>query len=264
MGFCTFLVPRVHPAFAGFAFLVLSAGLKPGWAQLSSPSGGNGKALSPLAATAPVVSLSSPRFDWNPALRQSLLFLGIQHGYRIADQPNTRAALKGPFLRDYVDSVAGLRGWDDGDSVLANYVGHPMQGAVTGYIQVQNDPARRAVQFGDSAYWQSRWRAFAFSAVYSTQYELGPLGEGAIGNVGKTPGTKGAVDLVITPTLGVAWMVTEDALDKYLVERFERKFRNPVARLVLRSSINPSRSMANMLRGRVPWHRDSRGGVREP
>lgn len=264
MGFCR--VHRVHPAFAGLALLVACASLKPGWAQDSR----NGHLLPtppppPLSPLPPVAAKSGNQFAWRPAMTQSLLFLGIQHGYRIGDQANTRAALKGPFVRDYFDSVAGIRGWDDGDSVLANYVGHPMQGAVTGYIQVQNDPSRRAVEFGDgSAYWRSRWRAFLFSAAYSTQYEMGPLGEAAIGNVGKTPGTKGAVDLVITPTLGVAWMVTEDALDKYLVQSFERRVRNPVARLVVRASINPSRSMANLLRGKAPWHRDSRGGVREP
>lgn len=260
MGICTLAVRRLRPAFATFLLTVNAA-----YAQELTGSGSSSHAHEATVASPPPVTAQTAKFQWRPAFAQSLLFLGIQHGYRIADQPNTRAGLRGPFLRDYFDSVKGIQGWDDGDSVLANYVGHPMQGAVTGYIQVQNDPALRAVEFGEgSAYWQSRWRAFLYSAAYSTQYEIGPLGEAAIGNVGRTPGTKGAVDLVITPTLGMAWMVTEDALDRYLVRAFERKFQNPFARLVLRASINPSRSMSNLLRFRVPWHRDSRGGVREP
>ena len=263
MDFSTLLVRTIHPAFAGLLGIALVSGsLTPGWAQ-ETPSAGSGSSSAGGLAP-PLIAKTDTRFEWRPALTQSLFFLGIQHGFRLADQANTRSGLKGPFFRDYVDSVAGLRGWDDGDSALANYVGHPMQGAVTGYIQVQNDrPRLRAAEFGGAAYWESRWRAFLFSAAYSTQYEVGPLGEAAIGNVGRQPGTKGAVDLVITPTLGMAWMVTEDALDKYLVSAFERRVKNPVARLVLRSSVNPSRSMANLLRLKVPWHRDSRGGVRD-
>lgn len=202
-------------------------------------------------------------FDWRPAFKQSLWFLSIQQGYRVALQPDTRAALKGPYLRDWLTSVSNLRGWDDGDTVMANYVGHPMEGAIAGYIQVQNDPRYRKVRFGDEGYWRSRLRAFTWASIYSTNYELGPLGDGAIGNLGMTPGTKGAVDLVITPTLGIGWMVTEDALDRHLIARIERNWRHPVARMMVRSWLNPSRSMANVLRGRWPWYRDDRGGLRE-
>jgi hypothetical protein len=172
--------------------------------------------------------------------------------------------LKGPYLRDWMTSVSNIRGWDDGDTVMANYVAHPMEGAIAGYIQVQNDPKYRKVRFGDEGYWRSRLRAFVWSSIYSTNYELGPLGDAAIGNLGMNPaGGKGAVDLVITPTLGMGWMLTEDALDRHLISRIERNWRNPVGRLMVRSWLNPSRSMANVLRGRWPWHRDDRGGVRE-
>ncbi|HBY63576.1 MAG TPA: hypothetical protein DEH78_27440 [Solibacterales bacterium] len=201
-------------------------------------------------------------FQWKSALAQSGLFLGIQHAYRFSDQPYTREAMRGPFLKDYWRSITGLRGWDDGDSVLANYVGHPMEGAVAGYIYVHNSPRSLRQEFGmNSAYWSSRLRAMGFAALYSTQYELGPLGEGALGNVGMTRGTKGAVDLVITPTLGMAWMVTEDALDKQLIERLESKTGNAYVKMILRTGLNPSRTFANLLRFRVPWYRDTRAGV---
>jgi hypothetical protein len=203
----------------------------------------------------------STSFNWQPAFRQSLTFLTIQQGFRIATQSGTREELKGPYFRDWFTSVTNLRGWDDGDSVMANYVAHPMEGAIAAYIQVQNDPRYRKVQFGDDGYWRSRFKAFVWSAVYSTNYELGPLGDGAIGNVGKQAGTKGAVDLVVTPTVGMGWMMTEDVLDRHLIARIERKIHSPAARLLMRSWLNPSRSMANVLRGRWPWYRDDRGGV---
>lgn len=39
-------------------------------------------------------------FAWGPALKQSAIFLGIQHGFRVGFQSGTREQLKGPFLRD--------------------------------------------------------------------------------------------------------------------------------------------------------------------
>ena len=206
---------------------------------------------------------SGSGFQLTPALKQSLSFLFIQQAYRVAMQPQTRQELKGPYLRDWFTSVSNLRGWDDGDTVMANYVGHPMEGAIAGYIQVQNDPKAQRLRFGDEGYWSSRWRAFLWSAAFSTNYELGPLGDGAIGNVGRQPGTKGVVDLVVTPTLGMGWMMTEDALDRHLIAPLERKVRHPTARLMFRAWLNPSRSMANVLRGRWPWHRDDRPGIRD-
>ena len=184
-----------------------------------------------------------------------------QQGFRIAFQTDTRRELKGPYFNDWLTSVANLQGWDDGDSVRTNYVGHGMEGAIAGYIRVQNDRRYRKVRFGDEGYWKSRFRAFVFSAVYSTNYELGPLGDGAIGNVGKTPGTKGAVDLVMTPTVGMGWMMTEDMLDRHFIARFEHKVHNRAARMMMRSWLNPSRSMSNMLRGKWPWYRDDRGDL---
>lgn len=203
-------------------------------------------------------STSSTTFQWQPAFRQSLTFLSMQQTFRVALQPDTRAQLKGPYLRDWLTSVSNLRGWDDGDTVMANYVAHPMQGAITGYIQVQNDPKYREARFADDGYWRSRLRAFLWSSIYSTNYELGPLGDAAIGNLGLPPNSKGAVDLVVTPTLGMGWMMTEDALDRHLIAKLEQRWQHPVPRMLLRAWLNPSRSMANVLRGRWPWFRDDR------
>jgi len=198
-------------------------------------------------------------FQWKPALLQSGLFLGIQHGFRIATEPSSRANLKGPFFADYLTSASALRGWKDGDPYIVNYVGHPMMGAVTGYIYVQNDPRAKGQVFGRSpGYWKSRLRAMAFSAAYSVQFELGPISESTIGNVGLDGRGHGAVDLVITPVLGMAWQTTEDAMDRLVVEPLERRVKNRVARLALRSGLNPSRSFSNALRFKVPWYRDTR------
>lgn len=211
-------------------------------------------------------------FAWKPAIEQSLLFLGVRHGVRIATEPRTRSELGGPLLEDYFRSVGNLGGWDDGDPFHINYVAHPLQGSVSGFIQIQNDPKGMRQKFSLSKdYWQSRLKAMGWSAASSVQWELGPISEAMIGNVGlpdtnrkkKRPGWPrnggmGFVDLVVTPTLGTAELVAEDALDRYVVRWVERRTGNRFLRATARSAINPARSFANILRFKKPWHRDFR------
>jgi hypothetical protein len=217
------------------------------------------------AEDAPPAGSEPSGFQWKPALLQSGMFVGIQHGFRIATEDATRAEMSGPFFRDWFKSVRNIRGWDDGDPFIVNYVGHPMMGAVTGFIQVQNDPRYKRSTFGrNSHYWKSRLRALAFSAAYSTQFELGPISEASIGNVQMHPPENGMCDLVVTPTVGLGWQIAEDALDRMLVRRIESSTDAVWVRIVARGFLNPARSFANLLRGKPPWYRDDRGGVRLP
>ncbi len=200
--------------------------------------------------------------QWRNLMKQSSLFLGIQHGFRLATEPGTRANLGGPFLKGYYNSLASLHGWSDGDPFYVNYVGHPMQGAVTGFIWAQNDGRYRKLEFGNNAdYWRSRARATVFSWIYSTQFEIGPLSEASIGKIQSRYPQQGFVDHAATPVIGLAWQVTEDFLDRFVIRRFEDRVTNHWARMMMRGWLNPSRSFANMMRGKEPWHRDSRAGI---
>ena len=140
-------------------------------------------------------------------------------------QSKTRKHLGGPFWPDYVYSLEGLHGWNDGNPAITNYVGHPMMGAITGFIQIQNDPGGIALgwQPENPAYWKSRFKALGWAAAYSTSYELAPWGEAGIGNVGYDRGTMGYIDLVITPLAGFGMIVLEDYLDDAVIKRLERK-----------------------------------------
>ena len=194
-------------------------------------------------------------FRWKAATEQTLLFLSIQHGYAFT-QPKTRRDLSGPFFRDYFRSVASIGKWGDGGRFFTNYVAHPMEGALLGFIWVQNDPKGKAAPFGRTkAYLQSRTKALAWSAVWSTQFELGPVSQASIGNVG-LHGKQTWVDIVVTPTVGTAWLVAEDALDRFVVRRIERRTDNRFVRIVVRMLFNPIRSSANLLRFEKPWRRD--------
>lgn len=237
---------------------------------MALPALGASTLLAEPAARAALLEAADPRsgFQWGPAIRQSAMFLGIQQSYMISQNRwYRREVFSGPFFKEWFESVRGIQGWDDGDPFFDNYIAHSMQGSLTGYIQVQNDPRGMRQEFGRSgAYWKSRLKAMAWNAAYSTQFEIGPISEASIGNLGKhtyrneatnrvTTGM-GMVDLVVTPFSGLGWMVMEDALDRYLIKRREQRDGRP--RHFLRVLLNPTRAAANVLRGRAPWHRDTR------
>lgn len=160
-------------------------------------------------------------------------------------------------------SVGNMHGWSDGDPFMVNYIGHPLQGSVASFIWVQNDAKKyRLAEFGKSRdYWKSRIRATAWSWAYSTQFELGPLSEASIGNVQNTWPQQGFVDHIITPSVGMGWTIAEDAIDKYVIQRFEDRYENTFARLMMRTWLNPGRTMANAMAFRAPWHRDTRDSI---
>ncbi len=223
-------------------------------------------------------------FHWKGLLLQSFGFDVVQNTARImtARQDDRHLLLNKPFWSDYWASLGqfNMRRWNDGDSIPVNYIGHPIEGAIAGYIEIQNDSRGRNLRMGDGkAYWKSRERAFWWSLVFSTQWEIGPFGETAIFNQGgftypiqcnKRPGTPdycelptskytnntGWVDFIITPIVGSLWLVGEDTVDRYITDPLvEHHPGNPSYDLV-RAALNPPRSLANILRGRYPWWRD--------
>lgn len=218
-------------------------------------------------APAPPVQFDSADnrgIEWGGLLADSTKFLLFQHAFRLATEVDTRKGLRGPFLQNYVNSVTNIHGWNDGDPFFVNYIDHPMEGSVAGYLEIAHDPRYRHAQFGRSSqYWKSRLRAMAFSAGYSLQFEIGPVSEASIGGIQRVPLKTGVVDWVITPTVGFGWMIGEDAIDKYFIQRFEIRTQNHAKRLLLRSIFNPTRSLSNMFQGKVPWHREDRPGVWE-
>lgn len=218
-------------------------------------------------------------YHWRGLIAQSLFFNVIENGFRSASDDQIRVLLANkPFWHDYVASIHqfNMRRWNDGDDFLVNYVGHPMQGAVSGFIEVQNDPAGRQQEISaTSAYWKSRFKAFLWATVFSTHSEISPLGEAGIGNEGgwtypihcrticTEPGTykkytnnTGWVDFTITPTVGTLWLLAEDTLDRFVSDRVQGGNTSRILPKILRGSLNPSRTMANALRFKAPWYRD--------
>lgn len=205
------------------------------------------------------------RFHWRAALIESGIFLGIQHGFRMM-QPKTTSELGGPFFRDWAKSVKNLHGWNDGDSPFTNNFAHSLQGGATGRIFINNSDRAKKLEFGKSKkYWESRMKALAWSAVWSTQFEFGPISEASLGNVGLREknghSTMAWTDLIMTPVVGTGVVIGEDAIDKYILKNWlERKSANRATNKIkfLRSILTPTTSFSNLLRGKAPWKRNDR------
>lgn len=209
------------------------------------------------------------RMHWRPMVIESALFNAFEDGGNVYTGYWYRyETLTGKWWDRYVASVQGWRWnrWSDNNPFLDDYVGHPMMGAITNSIWIQNEPRGMTLAFAKNGlYWRSRIRALAWSTFYSFEWKLGPTGEAAVGHNGdqfffdkgvRTNET-GWVELVTTPVGGFGWTIAEDYLDKHVVAKLEDKSRNPVL-LTMYNFLTPARGFANILRFRPPWYRDSR------
>ena len=212
----------------------------------------------------PLIKPSDQRiegFNWRKASRQALLYTGVMHAFRFSTEAGTRDSLNGPWFNNWMGSVSELRGWDDGDPFITNYVAHSIEGSIFGFIQQNNDPRYRNVVWGSGRdYWISRLRALSFSAVMSTQWKMGLASEASLGNV-QLHESPGLVDFVNTPTLGVCVMLGEDITDRYVITALENRTSNRVVLILARSFLNPSRSFANLMEFKEPWYRRTRVGL---
>ena len=214
--------------------------------------------LEPTAAeaVAPIASTGAPAsesVDWGDLFKQSLGFLVLEHSFRLMTDPTVRHSHE-PFFDGYLKSIGNLHGWADGDPFIVNYVGHPIQGAVAGFIWIQNDRKYQAAEIGrDRRYWKSRLRAAAFAWAYSEQFEIGPISEASIGATQARYPQQGFVDHVITPTVGLGWIIAEDSVDRYVALPLERRIGNPYLKMLLRSALNPAGAWLTF------WGETSRG-----
>jgi hypothetical protein len=225
----------------------------------AEPSSNAPQADSPVA---PAHEQRSERFQWKPALAQYGLEISIQHAWRFVHENGTVDAVAyGPWFHDWIDSIGETRGWDDGDGWHASFVGHTLNGGIYGFIEQQNDPLYRKVEWGDGRiYWMSRVRALAFAAAASTQWTLGPMSEASLGNV-QLHSSPGFIDLVNTPGLGIMEMMGEEMLDRYVIIPVENHTANPWFILVCRTLMNPARSFANLMAFKYGWTRETRPGI---
>lgn len=221
-------------------------------------------------------------FHWRRALTESATFLVIEQAYVVHTDFSWVVSENGiPFnhyWRDYMQSLSEWThsGWNDGDPNWFGYVGHPIQGALTGYIQIQNDPRSQKLVFSKTKeYWWSRFKAFLWNAAYSTEWNLGPVSEVTVEKYGtkdRPPWNYngsfpcshhcltgvGQIDVVMTPLGGSGWLVGEDFLDKFVIQRVEDRTQNHFLIDTFRTALNPVRAGANILHGEHPWYRASR------
>ena len=211
------------------------------------------------------------RFHWWPALREQTQYLLIETGWNLATNTHVYdATTHGHWFQNWINSVDGFKfsRWNDANPISDDYVGHPMMGAITMYIFIQNYPRGMSIEAQNTKeYWHSRLWGLFWSTIYSTEWKLGPISEASFGNTGrttyfdknagkKTNGT-GTVGLVVTPLGGWVWTLGEDFVDLHLIRAADAKTTNPLFLFVM-GFANPCRSFANLMRFKAPWYRDSR------
>jgi hypothetical protein len=254
---------------------------------IAAPQGGSIN-LAPLfsAMSRPALSAGvnsadagSTHYGTRGMLWQSLGFIGTENAFRLMTDHNMRRlTADAPYWHNYIASLKqwNMRRWWDGDDFLVDDVGHPMQGGVSSFIEIQNSPRQRDLRFGmNREYWRSRFLAMMWSTVFSTQQKIGPLGEAALGSDGAInyplncaypcrtykPGqpytnNTGWTDFIITPTVGTVWVLLEDFLDLEVSDRIQNAHPDAAFAKIVRGAINPCRTMANAMRWRKPWYRD--------
>jgi hypothetical protein len=211
------------------------------------------------------------KFHWRAALLEQAEDLTVEEVWNLSTNKWIWfATTHGHWFQDWIQADAGFRfsRWNDSNPVLDDYVGHPIMGAISMDIFVQNDPRGKTLQFENSkAYWHSRLWALLWSTIYSAEWKLGPVSEASFGNTGQhvyydhdakkwTNGT-GSVGLVVTPVGGWVWAIAEDYMDKIVIRRLDQRTSNPFY-LFSMSFLNPCRGFANLMRYRAPWYRDYR------
>jgi hypothetical protein len=229
-----------------------------------------------------VSAASRGGIHWAPLLRQWWLDLSIIQVERIGIEAKTRSQLNGKFFQEWFSDVAQYRYglWNDGDRFFTSYLGHPLQGAVIESIFWQNDDRVRFSEqdFHSAAYRKALLEAFAFAAFDAVQFKLGPVSEASIGHVGLPPHwwdqpyycnvahvychpRSGLNDLVMNEVGGTVLTIAFQWADKHVEIPIEKRTHNRAVIDTTRILSNPPQSLANLLRFRRPWFRDSRDGV---
>lgn len=255
-------------------------------ALLLVPHGADAQATDPAATWAPQLAEeddNATHYQWRGLIWQSIEFDIAENSFRIPSDYVMRDLLAHkPFWHDFLasDKQWNMGRFSDGDDFLVDDIGHPIQGAVSAYIEMQNSPTDSRIEWGDPGYVKSRFKGFLWATVFSTHEKISPAGEAGVGNDGGFtygnqchyictsatfgPGTTdtkytnntGWTDFVITPTVGMLWVLAEDVLDKKVSDRLTERYPDKPWVKFVRGGLNPSRSFANMLRWREPWYRD--------
>ena len=141
---------------------------------------------------------------------------------------------------------------DDGDRFFPNYIGHPMQGSVSAFIFANNSLSSKDLEFGlNKTYFKAKKNQFIFALIYSELFELGPISEASLGNIGYRKGKNSYIDHVLTPVLGIVWSIGEDAVYHYWIK--DVRERRPILGNLMLIGLNPTRALANALSLRYPW-----------
>jgi len=229
------------------------------------------------ALTAAQPAEPSGGIHWRSLIQQWWVNLVMEQTERIVKESKTREQLSGPFFQGWINTVSAYQfdRWDDNDKFVTSYLGHPAQGAIVAAIFWQNDDHVRFADqdFHSADYRKALLQTFLFVTFDAVQWKLGPLSEASIGHVGlpahwweadckqlniRCEPRTGMNDLVLNETGGLVMTIGFHWLDKHVQKRIEQRTHSRAVIDTTRILINPPQSIANIIRFRRPWLRDSR------
>lgn len=243
----------------------------------SAESSSRGNLLPVETPSTTQLKAAPAKWNWKASTLQAFEFTMFNHVWRAAWDPSLRYQLAHkPFFQDWFASYGGynLHRWGDGDDFVVNYVGHPLQGAVTSRTYLQNDPRSFVPISRNRNYWVPLGWSTLWAAVWQVEWKVGPFSETSFGNAGGweyVPGcgtelsclnnpkypkpptnNTGLTDWVSSPLIGAAWVMAEDTLDRYVVAPVARNHRIFGGR-ILRACLEPSRDFAALFAGKLVW-----------
>ena len=122
---------------------------------------------------------------WRSLLRDSMVMLLVQQTFRVTFEDSTRENLGGPFFKEWFESASTLCCWDDGDKTTTNYLFHPLMGSTSAFVFANSHRASQDTPIGaNSRYWKAKGAQGIYAFIYGLNFELGPLSEASLGNVG--------------------------------------------------------------------------------
>lgn len=150
----------------------------------------------PSAPSPPVLPVRPPvpeHVDWTGLGESSFRLLAVMHGFRWLTEAGTRGSEVG-LGSGYSSSVLNLHIWQ------------------------LNDPRYNQAEFGGAV---PTGRANFAPPLSPGRLASGLASEAFIGHKQRDFPQQSFVDHVITPTIGLSWMIAEDALDRYLVRQLD-------------------------------------------
>lgn len=203
------------------------------------------------------VAVQKKKSSIKKAHKEALFFVVSLQGLRFMDGDIQCGGICGKFFDKWGSAFHNLDRWPDGDSPETNYIEHGwIEGATFVSIYMQNSElgmmGEKNIKILSKEYLKAISKATLFAAVWSVEFEIGPISEATIGP--DRYNKNGMIDYFVTP-IGGAITSTGELIFYRKVMMPMLAHSNKFVRFFGKTSaiLTPGRSFANLMRAQKPW-----------